>query len=58
MVGIAAGCSCALYRIPSPIANAVHNEVKKKHLPWAVEVVNDPGIHLLREHIGGYPDHL
>ena len=42
MVGIADGCSCALYRIPSPIANAVHNEVKKKHLPWAVEVVNDP----------------
>lgn len=40
--GVADGCDCALFRIPSPIANGVQKEASKKNLPWAVEVVNDP----------------
>lgn len=35
-------CDCAIFRIPSPIASGICKSVKKKHLPWAVEVVNDP----------------
>lgn len=40
--GIANSCSCAIFRIPSPIANLVKKEVIKNKLPWAVEIVNDP----------------
>lgn len=40
--GIADDCQCALYRIPSPIVNSIHGRVKKKKIPWAVEIVNDP----------------
>lgn len=36
------GCSCAIFRIPSPIANLIKSEVLKAKLPWAVEIVNDP----------------
>lgn len=36
------GCDCAIFRIPSPIANMIHAQVVKKDMPWAVEVVNDP----------------
>lgn len=39
---VAEGCSCAIFRIPSPIADLVKNEVVKKGLPWATEIVNDP----------------
>lgn len=39
---VADGCCAALFRIPSPIANLVKKEVKKKGLPWAAEIVNDP----------------
>ena len=42
MKGVADDCDCALFRIPSPIANGVQKEAAKKKLPWAVEVVNDP----------------
>ncbi len=42
MRGVAEGCDCALFRIPSPIANGVQKEAVKKGLPWAVEIVNDP----------------
>ena len=42
MKSVADGCSCAIFRIPSPIAGGVKNEVVKAGLPWAVEVVNDP----------------
>lgn len=40
--GVVAGCSCAIFRIPSPIANLVQHEVVKAGLPWATEIVNDP----------------
>jgi len=40
--GVADDCSCAIFRIPSPIANLVQNEVLKAGLPWATEIVNDP----------------
>lgn len=40
--GVADGCCCAIFRIPSPIAGLVKRRVVKKGLPWAVEVVNDP----------------
>ena len=42
MNGVADGCDCALFRIPSPIANGVQKEAAQKGLPWVVEVVNDP----------------
>ena len=42
MRGVTKGCDCAIFRIPSPIAPGVCREVKRKKLPWAVEVVNDP----------------
>ena len=35
-------CDCAIFRIPSPIASGICKAVKRKNLPWAVEVVNDP----------------
>lgn len=40
--GVVDGCSCAVFRIPSPIANLVQKEVVKAGLPWATEIVNDP----------------
>ena len=42
MAGVADGCDCAIFSIPSPIANGVKKETVKCGLPWAVEVVNDP----------------
>lgn len=39
---VADGCDCALFRIPSPIANMAKKVVAKKRLPWATEIVNDP----------------
>ena len=42
MRNAATTCDCAIFRIPSPIASGICKEVKKKRLPWAVEVVNDP----------------
>ena len=42
MKNVAEGCSAALFRIPSPIANLVKKEVQKLGLPWATEIVNDP----------------
>lgn len=39
---VAEGCQCAIFRIPSPISNLVKKEVKKRKLPWAAEIVNDP----------------
>lgn len=42
MNGAAETCDCAIFRIPSPIASGIQKEVKRKRLPWAVEVVNDP----------------
>lgn len=39
---VADGCDCALFRIPSPIANLVQKRAIKKRLPWATEIVNDP----------------
>ncbi len=39
---VADGCDCALFRIPSPIANMVQKRAIKKGLPWATEIVNDP----------------
>lgn len=42
MKNVVEGCSCAIFRIPSPIANLVKKEVSKKGLPWATEIVNDP----------------
>ena len=39
---VADGCSCAIFRIPSPIANLVQRQVIKAKLPWATEIVNDP----------------
>lgn len=42
MKGAAETCDCAIFRIPSPIASGICKVAKKKHLPWAVEVVNDP----------------
>ena len=42
MKAVADGCSAAVFRIPSPIANLVKKEVVKKGLPWATEIVNDP----------------
>ncbi len=40
--GVTEGCSCAIFRIPSPIANLVKKEAVKRKMPWAVEIVNDP----------------
>ena len=40
--GVADGCDCAIFRIPSPISDLVKKEVVKKRLPWAAEIVNDP----------------
>lgn len=40
--GVADGCDCAIFRIPSPISDLVKKEVVKKGLPWAAEIVNDP----------------
>lgn len=40
--GVAEGCSCAIFRIPSPISDLVKREVEKAGLPWATEIVNDP----------------
>ena len=40
--GVADGCSCAIFRIPSPISDLVKYEVEKNRLPWATEIVNDP----------------
>lgn len=40
--GVTEGCSCAIFRIPSPIANLVKKEVVKRKMPWAAEIVNDP----------------
>ena len=40
--GVANGCNCAIFRIPSPISDFVKNEVIKKRIPWAAEIVNDP----------------
>ena len=42
MANIAHGCDCAIFRIPSPIANMVKDEIEKQKKPWAVEIVNDP----------------
>lgn len=42
MKGATDTCDCAIFRIPSPIASGIKKEVKRKNLPWAVEVVNDP----------------
>jgi glycosyltransferase involved in cell wall biosynthesis len=39
---VAVSCNCAIFRIPSPIANLVQKEVIKAELPWATEIVNDP----------------
>lgn len=40
--GVAETCDCAVFRIPSPIAPGICKKVRKKKIPWAVEVVNDP----------------
>lgn len=40
--GVANGCCCAIFRIPSPISNFEKREVVKKNLPWGAEIVNDP----------------
>ena len=40
--GVTEGCDCAIFRIPSPISDLVKNEVVKKKMPWATEIVNDP----------------
>lgn len=40
--GIVDGCDCAIFRIPSPISDLVKQEVEKKKVPWATEIVNDP----------------
>lgn len=40
--GVADGCNCAIFRIPSPISDLVKKEVVKKGIPWATEIVNDP----------------
>ena len=42
VLGVVDSCSCAIFRIPSPIANLVQREVVKAGLPWATEIVNDP----------------
>lgn len=40
--GVADGCNCAIFRIPSPISDLIKKQVLKKNLPWAAEIVNDP----------------
>lgn len=40
--GVADDCNCAIFRIPSPIADLIKKEVVKKGIPWATEIVNDP----------------
>lgn len=40
--GVAEGCDCAIFRIPSPISDLVKKEVEKEKIPWATEIVNDP----------------
>ena len=40
--GVMDECACAIFRIPSPIANLVQKEVIKAGVPWATEIVNDP----------------
>lgn len=40
--GITQGCDCAIFRVPSPIANLIKDQVVKHGLPWATEIINDP----------------